>query len=132
MIDNDICNRKIEFKAKSEIMKINRNYQKVDKKIWRVLKYKEILVLRDFLYKVCTIRLLKVRYHRQLEFGTYFFDQLEPTFLANFYAHNGKPVFRLVETKFLLSNGASMAGKAGFSLKHGNMWHIFQQSKTKK
>ena len=50
--DNNICNRKIEFKAKSEIMKMNRNYKKVDKKIWRVLKYKEIVALRDFLSKV--------------------------------------------------------------------------------
>ena len=63
VIDNDIYNRKIEFKAKSEIMKMNRNYQKVHKKIWRVLKCKEIVGLRDFLYKVCAIRLLKVCYH---------------------------------------------------------------------
>ena len=40
MIDDDICNRKIEFKAKSEIMKRNRNYKEIDKKIWRVLKCK--------------------------------------------------------------------------------------------
>ena len=33
MIEDDICNWKIEFKAKSEIMKRNRNYKKVDKKI---------------------------------------------------------------------------------------------------
>ena len=45
VIDGDICNRKIEFKAKSEIMKMNRDYKKFDKKIWRV-------VLLDFLYKV--------------------------------------------------------------------------------
>ena len=32
-IDDDICNRKIELKAKSEIMKNNRNYKEVDKKI---------------------------------------------------------------------------------------------------
>ena len=51
MIDNDICNRKIEFKAKREIKKIKRNYKKHDEKIWRVLKCKEI-VARDFLYKV--------------------------------------------------------------------------------
>ena len=52
MIDDDICNRKTEFRAKSEIMKRNRNYKQVDKKIWRVLKYKEIVALRDFRYKV--------------------------------------------------------------------------------
>ena len=34
-------------------MKINMNYQKVDQKIWRVLKCKEIVGLCDFLYKVC-------------------------------------------------------------------------------
>ena len=33
-------------------MKINRNYRKVDKKMQRVLKGKEIVALRDFLYKV--------------------------------------------------------------------------------
>ena len=33
VIDDDICNRKIEFNAKSQIMKMNRNYTKVDKKI---------------------------------------------------------------------------------------------------
>ena len=50
VIDDDICKRKIEFKAKSEIMKRNMNYRKVDKKIWRVLK--EVVALRDFLYEV--------------------------------------------------------------------------------
>ena len=51
MIDGDIYNRKIEFKASSEIMKRNRNYKEGEKKIWRVLKCKEIVALRDFLYK---------------------------------------------------------------------------------
>ena len=52
VIDGDICNRKIEFKGKSEIMRRSRNYKEVDKKICRVLKCEEILVaLRDFLYK---------------------------------------------------------------------------------
>ena len=40
MIDDDISNRKIEFKAKSEIVKRNRKYKEIDKKIWRVLKCK--------------------------------------------------------------------------------------------
>ena len=52
VIGDDICTKKIEFKAKSEIMKMNRNYKKVYKKMWRVLKCKEIVALRDFLYKV--------------------------------------------------------------------------------
>ena len=42
-IDDDICNGKIEFKARSEIMKRNRNYKEFDKKIWRILKCKEML-----------------------------------------------------------------------------------------
>ena len=33
VIDDDICNRKIEFKANSEIIKMNKNYKKVHKKI---------------------------------------------------------------------------------------------------
>ena len=32
MIDDDNYNRIIKFKAKNEIMKMNRNYRKVDKK----------------------------------------------------------------------------------------------------
>ena len=50
--DDDICNRKIEFKGKSEIMKRDRNYKKIDKNIWRVSKCKEIVAQRDFLCKV--------------------------------------------------------------------------------
>ena len=101
---------------------MDRNYQKVDKKILRVLKCKKIVGLRDFLYKVCAIRLLKVCYHRYLEFGNYFFSQLEPTFLANFYACNGQPLFRLLETSlfYLMAH-----------LWLENMWHTFQESETK-
>ena len=52
VIDDDICNRKIEFKAKSEIMKRSKNYKEVENIIWRILKCKEIVALCDFLYKV--------------------------------------------------------------------------------
>ena len=52
VIGDDICNRKIEFKPKSEIMKRNRTCKKVDKKIWTALKCKEIVALRDFPYKI--------------------------------------------------------------------------------
>ena len=45
-----IYNRKIEFKARTKLMKMNRNYKEVDEKIWRVLKCKQIVALRDFLY----------------------------------------------------------------------------------
>ena len=51
VIDNYICNRKIEFKALNEIMKKNRDCKEVDKKIWRFVKCKEIVALRDFLNK---------------------------------------------------------------------------------
>ena len=52
MTGDYISNWKIEFKSKSEKMKMNRNYIKVDKTFWRVLKCREIVALRDFLYKV--------------------------------------------------------------------------------
>ena len=45
--DDGICNRKIEFKAKRELMQMNRNYKKVDEKISRVWKYKEIVTKSD-------------------------------------------------------------------------------------
>ena len=50
MIDDDICNRKIEFKAKIEIMKRNKNYKEDMEKLWS-LKCKEIAALRNCLYK---------------------------------------------------------------------------------
>ena len=33
-------------------MKKNRNYKKVDRKTWRVLKCKQVVPQRDFRYKV--------------------------------------------------------------------------------
>ena len=51
MIDDDICNRKIEFKAKGEIMKRNKNHKENMEKLWRILKCKEIVALRNCLYK---------------------------------------------------------------------------------
>ena len=33
MIDDDICKKVIEFKAKTEIIKINRDYNNIDKRI---------------------------------------------------------------------------------------------------
>ena len=61
-MNDDICNKKIEFKTKRKNNENEQEFKKVDKKIWRVLKCKEIIALRDFLYKVClicTMRLLK-------------------------------------------------------------------------
>ena len=34
MIENDIYDRKIEFKAKNKRIKMNRNYSNIDKRIW--------------------------------------------------------------------------------------------------
>ena len=34
MIDHDVYNGIIEFKAKNEIIKMNMNYSNVDKRIW--------------------------------------------------------------------------------------------------
>ena len=34
MIDDDIYNREIEFRAKNEITKMNRNYSNVEKRRW--------------------------------------------------------------------------------------------------
>ena len=97
VIDWDICNRKIEFKAESAIMKKknkkNRNYKEVDMKIWRALKCKEILVAPcvsiDYGYTpwfslqilICTVRVYKVCFCRLLELELFFFNQSEPTFL---------------------------------------------------
>ena len=52
VIDDDICHRKIKLKKKIIIIKRNRNYKKVDRKTWRVLKCKQVVPPRDFRYKV--------------------------------------------------------------------------------
>ena len=48
MIDDDICNKKIEFKAKSELMIRNKNKTKKLTRKYGVLKCKEIVALRAF------------------------------------------------------------------------------------
>ena len=65
-------------------------------KMWRD-SYTPWFSLQSLIWKIC---LLEVSFRRQLEIGNYFFDQLEPTFLANYDTYNGKPLFRLVETSF--------------------------------
>lgn len=42
MIEGDIYNGIIELKAKNEVKQLSRNYRDVGKKVWRVLKRKEI------------------------------------------------------------------------------------------
>ena len=77
------------------------------------------------------------------KFGSFFFDHLEATFHANFYAYNQKPLFHSAETSFFQLIGTSLVEKGGFSLekcKHKKktkienlflMWHSFQQIKIK-
>ena len=52
MIHDDICNRKIEFQAKSKIMKTRTRITKSLTRKYGVLKCKEIVALHNFLYKV--------------------------------------------------------------------------------
>ena len=49
MIDDGICNRKIEFKVKSELMIRSNNKTKKLTRKYGVLKCKEIVALRAFL-----------------------------------------------------------------------------------
>ena len=58
------------------------------------------------------------------------FDQSEPNFFANFCLQR-ETVLPLSRNMFLLSIGASLVGKAGFSKTHGNMCHVSQQNKIK-
>ena len=60
-----------------------------------------------------------------------FFRSVGTYFSCKLLCQQRKIVLPLSRNKFLLSNGASLVGKAGFSLKHEYLWHIFQQSKTK-
>ena len=55
MIDDDICNRKTEFKAKSETMKMKRNYKKLTRKYGESSNVKRFS-LRNFLYKVLFVQ----------------------------------------------------------------------------
>ena len=132
MTDDDICNRKIEFKSKSEKMKKNRNYKKVGKTFWRVLECREIVALRDFLYKVWFVYNLAFEslFSQKIRIWKLFFRLVENYFSGKLLCLTWKTALLSI-TKFLLSISASLVGNAGFSLKHGNMWLIFQQSKIK-
>ena len=125
----DICNRKNELKEKGEIIKRKRNYEKVDKNIWRVLKCKEIATLRDFLYKYWFVQfgfwsffshIIRIWKLLVRSVGTY-------TFLAKFYAYNWKPVFHVLKTSFFTYS--CIPGRKSWC--YGNMWHIFSKVKWK-
>ena len=116
VIDDDICNLEREFKAKSEVMKRNRNYKKVDKKIWRVLKCKEIVALRDLYNSAFESLFLQIIRNWKLLFqsvGTYF--------SCKCLCLPRETALPLSRNKFLLSISTSLVGKAGFSITHGNM-----------
>ena len=123
--DDDICNRKTEFQAKSGIMKMNIKYKKVEKKIW---KYGEFLNIKRQLHTV--IFFTKFDWYNSA-FESLFFRSVGAYFFCKLWCLQWKTALPLSRNKFLLSIGASLVGKAGFSLKHGKMWHIFQQSKIK-
>ena len=132
VIDDDICNRKIKFKAKSEAIKMNRNYKIVDKKIWRILKCKEVVALRDSCTKFDLYDSAFESLFSQMIRIWKLFSRSVGTYLSyKLLCLQRETALRHSRNKFLLSIGASPVGKAGFSLKHGNMRHIFRQSKIK-
>ena len=64
------------------------------------------------------------------KFGSFFFDQLEAAFHANFYTYNQKLLFRSVETSFFQLTGTSLVENVGFSLRNVNKKK--QQKKQKR
>ena len=60
VIDDDIYDRIIKHKAKNEIIKVKRNYSNFDKKIWTVLKCKNIEAKKvdNFLTAIREVRLV--------------------------------------------------------------------------
>ena len=113
--DDDACHRRTEFKAKSKIMKINRDYKKIDMKIRRVLKCKEIVALRDL----------------QNSAFESLFSQIIRIWKLFCLCIQRKTAHPLSRNKFLLSIRASLVGKTGFSPKTWKHVTIFQQSKIK-
>ena len=101
VIHNDICNRKIEFKAKIKLTKRNRNYKKVDKKILRVLNFKEIVALRGFLYKVWFVQFgIGKLFLQIIRTWKLLFRSVGTYFSFKVLCLQRKPVFRLIETSF--------------------------------
>ena len=76
--DDGICNRKMEFKAKRKLMKMNKNYKKVDEKISRVWKYKEIVTKYDLYNSAFKSLFSQITRIFSISWNLFF--------LANFYA----------------------------------------------
>ena len=97
--DDDIWNRKTKFKAKSQIMKSNRNYKKVDTKISRVLKCKEIVWIVK-----STVWILKSLFSQIIRIWKLPFRSVKTYFSCKRLRLQRTPLFRLVETSlFYLS-----------------------------
>ena len=112
VIDDYIYIRKIELKAESKIIKRNRNDKEVDKKIWRVLKCKEIVALRESLFSQI-IRIWKL-----------LFPSLGIYFSGKFLCLQREAALPFSRNKFLLSIAASLVGKTGFSITHGSIINL--------
>ena len=97
---------------------MNRNYKKVDKKMWRVLKYKEIFFFTRFDLYSSDFESLRSQIIRIWKL---FFRSIGTYFSCKLLCLQRKTSLPLSRNKFLLSIGASLVGKAGVSLKHGNM-----------
>ena len=114
VIEDDTCNRKKEFKAKVEIIKSKRNYEKVHKNIWRVLKCKEIATIRDFLYKYWFVQfgfwslfshIIRIWKLLVRSVGTYFSCKI--------LCLQRETTLPFIKNKFLLSIRASLVAKTG-------------------
>ena len=124
--DVDACYRRTEFKAKSKIMKINRNYKKIDMKIRRVLKCKEIVALRDLQNSA-----FESLFSQIIRIWKLFFRSVGTYVFCKCLCIKRKTALPLSRNKFLLSIRASLVGKTGFSPKTWKHVTIFQQSKIK-
>ena len=124
--DDDACHRRTEFKAKSKIMKINRDYKKIDMKIRRVLKCKEIVALRDLQNSA-----FESLFSQIIRIWKLFFRSVGTYVFCKCLCIKRKTALPLSRNKFLLSIRASLVGKTGFSPKTWKHVTIFQQSKIK-
>ena len=68
----------MEFKAKRKLMKMNKNYKKVDEKISRVWKYKEIVTKYDLYNSAFKSLFSQITRIFSISWNLFF--------LANFYA----------------------------------------------
>ena len=53
MIDDDIYNSIIDFKAKNEMIKMNKNYSCVEKRIWQTNTFMNIMLMTKIMLDMC-------------------------------------------------------------------------------